>query len=286
MVLTPKHILLFFTLVVISFSGCKRVKSSNKEQILVQVGDEALTKEELIKAIPYDLSPEDSTDFAQNYITRWVKSTLLLRKAELNLTPKEKDVEQILESYRASLLIHKYQQKLLLQKYSPLITHREIEEYYGKMKENFKLEDNIIQGVFIQVPLNAPKLNLLQEWYKSEDPDDSISLEDYCYQNAKKYENFTDKWVTVKDISKLLPSPIPDKDSFLKYRNYFEVNDSTYHYFVSIRRFHMAQEIAPLSYVEEQIKAILLNKKRTEFIKNLEEELYQEGIKQKVIKFY
>ncbi len=286
MVLTPKYIILLLTTAIIVFSGCKRAKTGDKEQILVQVDDKVLSEGELIKAIPHNLSPEDSINFAQNYISRWVKSTLLVRKAELNLTPEEKDVEQMLENYRASLLIHKYEQKLLLEKYSPLITHNEIENYYDKMKENFKLKDNIIQGVFIQVPLNAPKMDMLVKWYKSNTPEDSVALEDYCYQNAKKYENFMDKWVTVKDISKLLPSPIPDNTNFLKYRNYFEANDSTSHYFVSIKRYHLAAETAPLSYVEERIKAILLNKKRTEFIKNLEEELYQEGIKQKVIKFY
>jgi hypothetical protein len=46
------------------------------------------------------------------------------------------------------------------------------------------------------------------------------------------------------------------------------------------------KETAPLEYVENRIKAILLNKKRVDFINNLESDLYEEGIKQKIIKFY
>ncbi len=285
MVITPKNILLLTMVLFILFS-CNRINNTDKEDILVQIDDMVLTKSELKTATPQNLSHEDSIDYTQNYITRWVKSKLLLRKAELNLTPEEKDVSQILENYRASLLIHKYKQKLLLQKYSPLIAHSEIEGYYNDMKENFKLDKGIIQGVFIKVPLNAPKLAKLKEWYKSDNPEDSIALEDYCYQNASKYENFLDKWVTVDNISKLLPIAFPDDDNFLKYQNNFEVDDSTSHYFVSIRDYHLPQEVSPLQFVEDRIKAILLNKKRIEFIKDLEEELYQEGIKEKVIKFY
>ncbi len=285
MVITPKNItyliIVFFTIL-----SCNRINNTNGKDIVVQIDDMVLTKSELKASTPQNLSHEDSIDYTQNFITRWVKSKLLLRKAELNLTPEEKDVTQILENYRASLLIHKYKQKLLLQKYSPLITQSEIEEYYNDMKDNFKLDNSIIKGIYIKLPLNAPKLNQLKKWYKSDNPEDSIALEEYCYQNAAKYENFLDKWVTVENISKLLPVPIPSNNNFLKYQNHYEVDDSTSHYFVSIRDYHLPLEIAPLQFVEDKIKAILLNKKRIEFIKDLEEELYQEGIKEKVIKFY
>ncbi|TLX75252.1 hypothetical protein E9993_10150 [Labilibacter sediminis] len=266
--------------------ACNNVSNNDATIVLAEVDGKTLTQAELKIAIPNNLSKNDSMAFCQNYINRWIKSELLLRKAELNLTPEEKDVEQILENYRASLLIHKYQQKLLLQKYSPLITLNEIEEYYNNMSENFKLDKDIIQGVFIQIPLSSPNLNQVKKWYKSEDPEDFIKLEEYCYQNAQKFDDFTEKWVPVSDISELLPTPIPDRAIFLKHNKTFETKDSLSHYMVSIRDYHYANETAPLHYVEDKIKAILLNKKRIEFIRNLEEELYNEGLKQKVIKFY
>lgn len=266
--------------------SCNKSSQKDTDITVAEVDGQFLTLYELQKSTPKNLSKVDSLAFSQNFINRWVKSELLLRKAELNLTPEEKDVKQILENYRASLLIHKYQQKLLLQKYSPLITIKEIEEYYNNMSENFKLDKDIIQGVFIQIPLSAPHLNNLKKWLKSKDPEDDLKLEEYCYQNAQKFDNFTDKWITVSDISSLLPTPIPNKSNFLKYHTYFEAKDSLSYYMVSIRAYHKMDDIAPMNYVEDKIKAILLNKKRIEFIRNLEEELYNEGLKQKVVKFY
>jgi hypothetical protein len=44
--------------------------------------------------------------------------------------------------------------------------------------------------------------------------------------------------------------------------------------------------VAPLEFVESKIKAILLNKKRLEFIKQLESDLYEEALKNKSITFF
>lgn len=266
--------------------ACQQISTTETSVPVVEVGEKVLTLHELQKAIPKNLNKNDSLAFTQNFITRWVKSTLLLRKAELNLSPEEKNVQQLLENYRTSLLIHKYQQKLLLEKYSPLITQIEIEDYYNKMSENFKLDQDIIQGVFIKVRLNSPNLDQLKKWYRSDASEDYIHIEEYCYQNAQKFENFMDKWVNVQDISKLLPKGLPSYPNFLKYNDHYETTDSISQYLVSIKGFHKADQTAPLSYVESKIKAILLNKKRIQFIQNLEEEIYQEGLKQKVIKFY
>ncbi len=276
-------ILAFLLLVLLS---CRNNIQDTAYAPMAKVDNRILTRLELERATPKNLSENDSIAYVQNYINRWVKSALLLRKAELNLSPQEKDVEKILNDYRASLLIHKYKQKLLLQKHTSLITKTEIETYYNQMIENFKLEDDIIQGVFIKVSLNAPNLSSLKKWYRSDKPEDYQKLEEYCFVNAQKFDSFLDKWVSVEEINQLMPEPLPKYSKFLDYNKFFETSDSISHYFVSIRDFRKANDVAPLSYVEDKIKVILHNKKRIEFIQNLEEELYDEGLKQKVIKFY
>ncbi len=277
---------ILITFLFLTHISCNRITNNEEKIPVAKVDERILTLEEIQKAIPKNLSQNDSLAFTQNYINRWVKSALMLRKAELNLSAEEKDVKQILENYRASLLIYKYQQKLLLQKYSPLITNAEIEQYYNDMNENFTLNHDIIKGIFIQVPLNTPNFSQLKRWYRSDKPEDFTLLEEYCYQNAQKFQNFNNKWVTIDEISELLPTPIPTYTNYLKYNDHFETSDSTSHYLVTFNDFKKTDETAPLSYVEDKIKAILLNKKRIEFIHNLEEELYLEGLKQKVIKFY
>lgn len=266
--------------------ACSPGNNGVENEPLVRIKEKVLTKGKVYQAVPNSLSKEDSTIFAQDFINRWIRSELLLSKAELNLTPDEKDVSLLLEEYRRSLLVHQYQQKLLEQKYSPLITGSEIKNYYTEMEDNFKLAEPIIKGVFVIVPQSAPNIDDLTKLYRSEDSEDLVKLEAYCFQNAKKYEIFLDHWLTLENINKRLPESIDRPDRFLRNQSYYQTSDSLYRYFLSIDEYKLSSEVAPLEFVEAKIKAILLNKKRLEFIKQLETDIYEEALKNKSIVFY
>ena len=268
------------------FGGCKHNEENPLDNPIVEVGDKALTKKELYDAIPDNIPKDDSTIFAQDFLNRWIRSELMLRKAELNLTPREKDVTKLIDEYRRSLLVHQYQQKMLLQKYSPLLTSVEITEYYEKMTDNFVLNENIVRSVFIIVPRSAPNLKDIRKWYKSDDAEHMVQMEAYCYQNAIKYDISLEKWRPFNELNLLLPRPISRTDRFLMYNHNYETSDSLNYYFLSIKDYKLAKETAQLEHVEDRIKAILLNKKRLDFINKLESDLYEEGLKQKIIEFY
>lgn len=273
-------------LLLISLWSCNNKPDSPLDKPVVEVGDKALSKKELYNVIPDNIPKDDSTIFAQDYLNRWIRSELMLRKAELNLSPEEKDVSKLLEEYRRSLLVHQYQQKMLLQKYSPLITDSEIEVYYNKMTDNFILNEDIVKAIFVIVPRTAPNLRDFRKWYRSDDPEDMVKMESYCYQNAKKYDISLETWKPFSEINLMLPHPISNPGRFLKYNHFYETSDTTNYYYINIKEFMLAKETAPIEYVENRIKAILLNKKRLDFINKLESDLYDEGLKQKIIKFY
>ncbi len=267
-------------------SSCAHVEKDKGLIPIVEVHGNKLTRGELESAIPDNISQPDSVAFAQSYISRWVKKQLLLNKAELNLTEQEKDLKKILEDYRASLLIHKYQQKILQQKYAPLITSKEIEEYYQNMKDNFILQHTILKGMFIKLPVSVPKLDKITRWYTSGTPEDAKKLEDFCFQNANKFQDFSDKWIESMQLSPLMPQSLPDSKTFYEQNKFYETRDSSFVYYVFINDYRLVNDLSPLEFVQNSIKAILLNKKRIEFIQNLEEELYVEGLKKKDIKYY
>lgn len=275
-----------FVFLIATANSCKEKPEDEMNRPLVTVDTHTLTVGELKKVLPDQLSSDDSVALAEDYISRWVKTKLMLRQAEINLTPQEKDVEQQLEDYRTSLLVHLYQQKILEQKHSPLVTSREIETYYNEMRDNFNLQENIIKGIFIKVPKEAPHQADLRKWYKAREGEDLINLEAYCFQNAKKYEVFVDNWIPFRRINGSLPEPIFNEERFLRYTPYYETEDSVYNYYLAIHENMLSGNTAPLNYVEERIKAILLNKKRGEFIQRLEQDLYEEALRDKIVDFH
>ena len=97
-----------------------------------------------------------------------------------------------------------------------IFRNRKIADYYEKNKELFKLENPLIKGLFIKVPLTAPQLNNVRRWYKTEKQDAVESLEKYSLQNAVKYEYFYDKWVSVTDILDMIPLKVDTPERICK----------------------------------------------------------------------
>ena len=114
----------FLSIVLLTLIACKSDKADPGAEAIVTVGGETLTLGELMDAVPDNLADQDSIAIAEDYISRWVRTKLMLRQAEINLSEEEKNVDKLLEEYRTSLLVHMYQQKILEQKHSPLVTSR------------------------------------------------------------------------------------------------------------------------------------------------------------------
>lgn len=278
--------LICFIVLAAVVGGCKTSATDPLSDPVASIDNKTLTKRQLFEAIPNGLNDGDSTVFAQDYVNRWVRSQLMLRKAEQNLSPTEMDVDKLIEEYRTSLITYQYQQKILEQKFAPIVSDSEVEAYYKEMTENFKLTRPIIKGIFIKLTLTAPKLSDVENWYKSTRPADLVDLEAYCYQNAKKFDSFLDEWRYIDNFQSELPTPIYNMGEHFKTLRHYQTRDREFAYFLSIRDIMFVDETAPLEFVRNDIKAILLNKKRIEYIKKLEDDIYEEGLKQKVVKFY
>ena len=272
--------------VLLLITSCNRKGQQEIDIPIVTVGNQTLTLNNLKKSIPENLHEADSVSIAEDFVNRWIKTQLTLQQAELNLTSDEKNVEQQLQDYRTSLLVYMYQQKMLEQKHSPLVSNYEIERYYNEMQDNFKLQENIVKGVFIKIPRSISNQYQVRQWVRSRKQEDLTNIENYCVQNSLQYEIFLEEWTPFKRINNLLPNPISNEERFLPWNKNYETRDSTYNYYIGIDELILTGSTAPLSYVESRIKAILLNKKRMEYINKLEQDLFDEALRNKNIKFH
>ena len=277
----------FFVLaIIIALIGCKDSSDKALNKPVVSVNDELLTFRQLYDAIPNGLSKDDSLIFANDYLKRWVRGKLLLQRAELNLTPAEKDVDALLEEYRASLLVYKYQQKIVEQKYKSDVADSEIDDYYRDHSSDFQLWDPIVKGGFIIVSRNAPNVESIESQIKRFKSSDITSLEGYCFQNAKKYLFFPDEWKSLPQLLDELDINIADVDQFLQKEKFYKsTNLDNYTYFV-VSDYQPSGSLAPIEFVRDRIRSIIVNKKRMSFIKEMESELYDDGVINGTVKFF
>ena len=280
-----KSIIILFSIFLLV--GCRNKHSQSKRIAIAEVGRVVLYYDEMPKLIQRGINEADSVALFQNYINKWAKRQLLLQKAEENLSPALKDeITKQLEETRSNLVIYQYQRQMILEKLDTVLTDAELENYYAANENSFVLTSNIVKALFIKIPLETPDLNKIRTLARSNDHNDLQRLETYCYQFAEKFDDFNEAWVPMDKLSVELPQNIENEEYFLKRNTFFETSDSTSLYLVSIRDYRLRSSLAPFEYVKDDIKRIIWNKRRFEFIQSLENGIYNDALKDNSFKIY
>ena len=271
----------------VMFLACNQKPAKDEtRKALARANNTYLYEEDVKNLVPFGTSEKDSIALVKKYIDNWVRETLVIQKAESNLTEDKKNVEKQLQDYRNSLIIFAYEKELVSQKLDTLITDAEIEEYYNNNKANFELKDNIIKVVYIKVNKTAPDMKKLQNWYKSEDAKDKALLASYCHQFAANFYLDDSSWLFFDDLLKEIPIQTYNKELFLQNNRYVEVSDSLYNYFVNIKGFKIRNSLSPISFEKDNIKNIILNKRKLLLIAKMKEDVYNDAINNNKIELY
>ena len=278
----------YFILLTLSVSlfACKKEIQTDEPDALVKVNDRILTRNEVESLIPKGTTSADSLLLAESYIKKWVKDELVLKIAQRNLGSDKETIDKLVDAYRRSLLRYRYQEKLIQEKLSDEIQESDVLTYYDTNKEKFVLDKNLIKGLFLKVPADAPNLSEVKTWYKSGNVASLEKIEKYSIQNAAIYEYFFDKWVDFDEIRNNIPNQISNPESFLRTNKTLEVTDSSYCYLLNIRQVLLKGQVEPFEYAEPRIREILINQRKLDFVKEFEEELYNDALDGGDVIFY
>lgn len=249
-----------------------------KGALVAQVYTYKLYNSDLAEMIPDGTSADDSLRMASNLINTWVHEMVLLYKAEQNLAAKAKNVEKQLQDYRNSLITYAYEKELVRQRLDTTVTPAEIETYYQANQQNFELKDNIIKVLYVKVDKKAPQLPRLRTLCKSDKPQDKQELEKYCRQFAQNYYLDDEAWLLFDDLLKEIPIETYNKELFLQNNRYIEVADSSSLYFVNITGFKIKNSISPLAFERENIRNIILLKRKQELVEGMKKDIYREAV--------
>lgn len=253
---------------------------------IAKVGTKVLTMQELSKNVPDYLDATDSALWADDYIKKWVQRELLLLKAEESLKGNEKDVSDELEEYRNSLIVFRYKNELIRQKMDTTVKNADIQKYFGEHRESFILNRNIVKAIYIKVPVSVSDPKNLKQLCASNDPEKQARLNEYCLSYAKAYDRFNDQWVAVDLVLKNTPIFIADQEHFLEKTRFIESTDKEYYYIVYIRDYRLAGQISPIEFVQNDIQNLILSKQKLEFLKQIEKDIYKEGLDNNKVKLF
>lgn len=263
--------------------SCKKEYDHHGRTPLVELNGRFLYYDEIQSVLPLSLSASDSVSFVEQYKLNWMKELLLMDKATRNI-PNNAEIDRLVENYRKSLILHTYQQELINQNLANEVTEEEMLAYFEEHQTLFKAERPLLKGLFIKVPLSAPQLTQLRRWYKDTARVAVENLEKYGLQHAVKYEYFYDKWVSIAEMLDWVPYDEEELTDYLTKRQYLELKDTTFYYFLNVTDYRPVGAQEPFEFAQSQVKDILLNMRRMDYIEQVKNELYEEALEENKIK--
>ena len=246
-----------------------------------------LYKDELGGIVLPGTTKEDSVVRVEAYVNSWIRKQLLLQEAARKININEAEVERKILDYRYSLIAYEYQAFYIKQNLDTAIVASEIEKYYKENLDNFILKQNIVRATFIKVPTSAPRTNKIKDLIFSKKEKDQEELKSYCLSFSTAYHLVDSTWMVFDELVKNSPlAEIPNKIQFLKANPYYETSDDTYLYFLRVMEYRISDNISPLEFVRDDIRTIILNKRKVALARQLEDDVYKSAMSDKEFEIF
>lgn len=254
--------------------SCRRQVEPGGEAVVARLGDQVLLRDEIEPLTLNAPTPEDSARIAEAYIRQWAEDALFLEKAKKALTP---ELEQMVEDYRKSLTLHAYAEYLVRTKMDKTVSEDTLLQFYEANQRQFLLKENILKGIFLILPNDAPQQAKLRQWLQK--PQQHIEqIEKYAYDYATGYQLFTDQWISDNQILLRIPYERNELNGQLSKGSLIEKTDSLHHYMLQVVDKHMAGELMPYDYARSEIERMVLERRQVEFIRQQKADLYDDAI--------
>ena len=244
-----------------------------EDVVLAKVFNKSLLLSEMDGMFPYGTTASDSTATIRAYKRRWIREALLRHEAEINLPP-DFNIDKLVRAYRASLITHNYEVALAQEKLDSTISKKELTDFYNKNKLQYQLETPIIRCHFIKAKLPLQNGNQLRNLWNSDQPEDLVKLIKYCKEFNVDNILTDSTWYDVEDIAAELPQGTLTANNVGSKRD-FSQRDADYQYYFRLFESINRKDIAPLSYIEEQARKVILHNRKIKLISDTKEELYE-----------
>ncbi len=268
------------------FVSCDFFTEEVNKNPIARVNKTYLYEEDVQNLISENTSPEDSVLIVSNYITRWATQQLLIDQAKLNLAQEKlNEYDKLVKEYQSDLLTEAYKNVIVGKKLDSTISGTEYQEYYEANKDNFRLNEVLVQMRYVQVAPDYSGLAMVKEKFSR------FNLKDRSQLNSQDFKfishNFNDSlWVQKETLLKVLPVLKSKSDEVLKKSNFTQLEDSLGVYLVKIQNVLKPNDIAPLSFIKPTLQQIILNQRKLELIKELEKDITKDAIKSENFEIY
>ena len=258
------------------FIGCEVISEDKSDDLIARAGGNFLYQNEL----PSFSSLEDSLLRYTNYIESWAKEKILYDLSLTNLSQtKKNNLDLLVEKYKVDLYINSYKDLLVNSRIDSIISYEEIDSFYSKNVNNFKLKENLIKYRYLKLPVSNINIDNIRTYIQRLNNDDRNFLDSLNFQFANININDT-IWFTEREVvSSIDFINQRNKSNYIKVNRLFEVEDDQYLTFFIVKDLLKSGNIPPLSYLYDRIKTNIINQRKLNLIKSINKEVLEDALK-------
>lgn len=263
-------------LLLFALGSCSRQPEASP--LVASVYGHELYLADLTGLVPEGMAPEDSALVVANYVDQWVRQTVLLTKAEKNV---EADFSRELQDYRNNLLAYAYERQIVDQLLDTHVTASQIREYYDNHRSDFRLRSSIVKAVYVTAPLKSPSLTKVRSIVSRSTfaERDVVELEETASRYGLKGYYDATSWMPFYALQRAVPITTYNEQLFLRQNRSINITDDSLAYCVRILDYKVTDDESPLELQMDNIRSILLNRRKTEIIDRLHADLLAEAVR-------
>jgi hypothetical protein len=270
-----KRYLLFISTTLL-LTSCSNISDNNSNDLIARAGQNFLYQNEM----PSFSSEQDSMLRYLNYIETWAKEKILYDLSLTNLSQSKKnDLDILVEKYKVDLYINSYKDLIVNSIIDSIVNDEEIESFYYRNIENFKLNENLLKYRYLKVPSDNININRIRRYIQRLNQSDRVFLDSLNFQFADLKLNDS-MWFTEREvISSIEFINQKNKSNYMEINRLYELeNDQYINYFI-IKDLLKSGNIPPLSYLYDRIKSNIINQRKLNLLQNINKEILNDALK-------
>ena len=275
--------LIITTFISFFFVSCSNFSNNNSNNLVARAGENFLYEDDL----PSYVSKDDSLIKISSFIETWAKEKVLYDLSIINLSQsKRAEIDELVDNYRIDLYINSYKDLIVNSKIDSIVTNEQIDSFYSTNVNNFKLNENLVKFRYVKVPNDNININRIRRYIVRMSEQDRYFLDSLNFQFADlKLDDSI--WFTERDVISSINFINQNNKSryFLKDR-LFTLNESNYINFFIVDDMLKSGNIPPKSYLYDRIKSTIINQRKLDILKDINQEILNDALKSRKYEVY
>lgn len=245
------------------------LSSCSQDRVIAKVDDSELVESDafiLMKHLGYDT--KNKNDWKQ-FVELWCEQESLRLELQNQDPEQAKLVSMRSNAYSGELSKYYLEEKAISTQLDSVVTDKELLTYYSIHKDEFALQDYLVQALYIKIPKGVKVEKDLREHFVLKNDKDLSKVNSYAKLYAENFYFDDEQWIYFNDLTKDIPLKGYNKDNIVLNRTKTYFSDDEFTYFLNIIDYKLKDSSPPFEFLKPQIKEIILSQR----INKLREEI-------------